>query len=517
MAPDGIASAVLARMNPIHGLDAVSFGPVLGAVASGSVFVNVSTTAALAIGAREALHGHTTAAALVTLTMLIGLLQLVAGLLRLGRLTRFVSNAVATGFLTGLGVLVILTQLGDVTGVRQQAGHGLMKLANLLRHPDRIDVATALVATFTITAVVGLERTRLRTLAVLLPIAVAAVAVPALGWRSVELVGQIPSGPPSPSLPSPSLLLPMLMPAVGLAIIGLVQGAGVTENSPNPDGSYADPSRDFIGQGLANLVGGLFAILPVGGSRAGTALTISSGARSRWANIFAGLLVGLVTVMFGGLAERLPLATVGGLLVLAGARAIDKARVALVLRTGWPAAVVMIFTFVATLTMPIPLAVLVGVGLSVVMHVWGAVDKVSLREIVMVGGLPLERPAPRTLRAREVTVLLPRGSLFFAGARSLADVLPDAGRATGPVAILLLRGRTDLGSTFIRVITHYAKELRAQDGRLMLVGIDEQALRQLRRTGALAIVGAQNVFPATPRDGEALLLAREAALARLGR
>ena len=107
------------------------------------------------------------------------------------------------------------------------------------------------------------------------------------------------------------------------------------------------------------------------------------------------MLVGLVTAMFGGLAERLPLATVGGLLVLAGARAIDKARVALVLRTGWPAAVVMIFTFVATLTMPIPLAVLVGVGLSVVMHVWGAVDKVSLREIVMVGGLPLERPAPK--------------------------------------------------------------------------------------------------------------------------
>jgi sulfate permease, SulP family len=167
--------------------------------------------------------------------------------------------------------------------------------------------------------------------------------------------------------------------------------------------------------------------------------------------------------------------------------------------------------------MPIPLAVLVGVGLSLVMHVWGAVDKVSLREIVMVGGLALERPAPRTLRAREVTVLLPRGSLFFAGARSLAEVLPDAERATGPVAILLLRGRTDLGSTFIRVITHYAKELRAQEGRLMLVGIDEQALRQLRRTGALAIVGAQNVFPATRRDGEALLLAREAALARLGR
>ena len=517
MVPDGMASAVLARMNPIHGLHAVMFGPVLGALASGSVFVNVSTTAALAVGAREALHGHATAAALVTLTVLIGLLQLVAGLLRLGRLTRFVSNAVMTGFLTGLGVLVILSQLGDVTGLHQQGGHRLTRLMHLVRHPDRIDVATAIVAAFTIATAVGLGRTRLRMLAMVLPLVTAAIAVPLLGWRSVELVGQIPTGLPSPSLPSPSLLWPMLMPALGLAIISLVQGTGVTENSPNPDGSYANPSRDFVGQGVANLVGGLFGILPVGSSLSGTALTISSGARSRWANVFAGLLIGVVTLMFGALVEHLPLATLGGLLMLAGARAIDKARVALVLRTGWPAAVVMIFTFVATVTMPIHLAVLVGVGLSMVIHVWRSVDKVSLREIVMVDGLPEERPAPRTLRSHDVTVLLPRGSLFFAGARALADVLPDAELATEPIVILLLRGRKDLGSTFIRVITSYAKEVRAQEGRLMLVGLDDHVLRQLRRTGALAIVGAQNVFPATPRYGEALLLAREAALARLAR
>jgi SulP family sulfate permease len=178
---------------------------------------------------------------------------------------------------------------------------------------------------------------------------------------------------------------------------------------------------------------------------------------------------------------------------------------------------VMIFTFVATLTMPIHLAVLVAVGLSMVIHVWRAVDKVSLRELVMVDGLPEERAAPRTLRSHDVTVLLPRGSLFFAGARALADVLPDAELAIRPIVVLLLRGRKDLGSTFIRVITSYAKEVRAQEGRLMLVGLDDHVLRQLRRTGALAIVGAQNVFPATPRYGEALLLAREVALARLAR
>jgi SulP family sulfate permease len=177
----------------------------------------------------------------------------------------------------------------------------------------------------------------------------------------------------------------------------------------------------------------------------------------------------------------------------------------------------MLVTLAATLTLPLHFAVLTGVGASIVVSVWRAVDRVSVREIVMVGGLPEERPAPRALPSHDVTVLLPHGSMFFAGAQSLAHVLPDVTDADGPIVLLLLRGRKDLGSTFIRIITRYATALRSRKGRLMLVGVNDTVLQQLRRTGTLGVIGPQNVFPATPRYGEALLLAREAALARLGR
>jgi SulP family sulfate permease len=515
--PDGMAAAALARVSPIHGLTAVMFGPAVGAVFTGAVFMNVSTTAALAAGAREALSGRTDAQALVTLSVLVGLFQLCAGLLRLGRLTHFVSNAVMTGFLTGLGVLVILSQLGDLTGVESHATHRVRRLADLLAHPGRIDPATALVAGATIAGVVVLDRTRLRRLAMLLPLGAVTAGVAILDWRSVALVGAIPRALPVPLLPAPALAPGLLLPALGLAIISLVQGAGVSEAHPNPDGSYADPSRDFVGQGVANLVGGLFRALPVGGSLGGTALAITSGARSRWASVFAGLFAVVATLVFAGLIGRLPLAALSALLVLVGARTIDGARVMLVLRTGWPAALVMIATFAATLALPLHLAVLGSVGLSILVHVWRGVDKVSLRELVIVDGQPKERPAPRALVAGDVTVLLPRGSLFFAGAQALATALPEVGDAEGPIVLLLLRSRKDLGSTFIRVMTRYATALRARHGRLMLVGINDFVMRQLRRTGALAVIGPQNIFPATPRYGEALVLAREAALARLGR
>jgi len=141
--------------------------------------------------------------------------------------------------------------------------------------------------------------------------------------------------------------------------------------------------------------------------------------------------------------------------------------------------------------------------------------RMRLREIVMTGGLPEERPAPRELPSDSVTVLLPCGSLSFAAAHALAAALPRVGEARRPVVLLLLRGRQDVGVTFIRVITRYARALRANEGQLMLVGASEQVVRQLRRTGALDVLGASNVFAATSRYGEAFLRAHEPAESRL--
>src|SRR6185503_9430873 len=115
--------------------------------------------------------------------------------------------------------------------------------------------------------------------------------------------------------------------------------------------------------------------------------------------------------------------------VLAGFRALDIRRFLTVIRCGWPAAVVMLITLIATLVLPLQRAVAVGVGVSFLLYVFRSVEEVRLREIVMTGGLPEERPAPRELPSDSVTVLLPYGSLFFAAAHALADALPRVGEA----------------------------------------------------------------------------------------
>ena len=131
---------------------------------------------------------------------------------------------------------------------------------------------------------------------------------------SYEITGSLPRL----ALPSLALVPKLLLPAISIGLIGLIQAAGVSQSIPNPDGKYADPSRDFTGQGIGNTVTGFFQGLPVGGSLAGTALTVSAGAKSRWANVFMGLLVGAFVLLFAKQVENVAIPAVAAVLIVAG-------------------------------------------------------------------------------------------------------------------------------------------------------------------------------------------------------
>ncbi len=127
-----------------------------------------------------------------------------------------------------------------------------------------------------------------------------------------------------PKLPDFSLIPALWLDAIALAIIALVQGAGVSKGYPNPGGAYPDSSRDFIGQGAANLGASLFQGMPIGGSVSGTALNVSSGAKSRWANIFSGLIVVAAILLFSRAVSLVAMPAMAGLLIVAGFQSIKR-------------------------------------------------------------------------------------------------------------------------------------------------------------------------------------------------
>ncbi len=447
--PDGLATGLLAGLNPVAGLYGYLFGALAGAVSTSSVIMSVQGTSAMAVIVADTpgLRGPDGPRALATLVVLTGLFMLAAGLARLGSLVRYVPNAVLTGFVN------------------------------------------------------------------------AAALLPGLGVPDLASVAEVPQSLPPPVLPLLSTVPDLLIPAASLAFVGLVQGAVIAQSQPNPDGRYPDASGDFRGQGIANIVAGILRGMPVGGSMSGTAIVVAAGGRGRAANLVAAGVMILVILLAGPIAGYIALPALSALLMLIGYRTFKVDQALMVWRTGKTQATIMTITFVLTLLVPMQYAVLSGVGISVILFVARQSNRVTVvRWVLEPHGMPHEVEPPRELAGGDVVVLTPYGSLFFASAGVFESQLPEVvPESAGAVVVLRLRGKEELGSTFIRTIVRYHERLGAAGSWLVLSGVGERVRRQLASTGALDVLGADNVYAATPRIGESLQAALRRAEVLQGR
>ncbi len=428
--------------------------------------------------------------------------MLIAGLLRAGGLVRFISNAVMVGFMAGISVTILCGQLAALTGFTSAYENKVAKAADTLVHLGNVDLATTIDRPHD-----GAAGPRAQTDS-------PAGSSPwrsrwscSRSWSRCSTCRRWPSSAtsrPSPgvcrcrSLPDLALVPSLLLPAVSLTIIGLVQGAGISRTVPNPDGVYGDASRDFIGQGVANMFSGCFTGGVVGGSVQATALDVGAGARTRWSSVFAGLFVVIVVLVAAPLVQQVPLAVTAGILIVAASSALRPRAAHDIWRADRMSAAVMVVTFVLVLIVPLQYAVLAGAAITVLKHIYLSSIDVRVTQVVSGdGGRLKEIDAPRELSSCVVTVLDIYGSLFFAAGPKVRESLPAVGDARCPVVVLRVRGRGTLHSATIALLREYAAECAAHGGRLYLAGVGQEMEDQLRRTRVLEMLGSDAVVPAT--------------------
>lgn len=523
--PDGLANGLLAGVNPLYGLYASVAGPIAGGIFSSSKLMVITSTSAAALAAGQALRGLPPDArdnALFAMVILVGAFQVLFGLLRLGQLMRFVSYSVMTGLLVGIAILTALSQFPTVTGYEAVGDSTLARALNVVANLGQADLLTVALAALTLILAIILPQTRLDTYGTLAAIVFPSVFVALLGWESVETVrdvGEIPRGLPTPFVPSlPDFSPGVITGALAVALIVLVQGAGVSQSVPNPDGSRSSASRDFIGQGAANVASGFFRGLPVGGSLGTTAVNVLSGAQSRWSVIFAGLWMALILVVFPSLVSYVVMPALGALLILASISTIKPVEVQSIWDTGWSSRLAGISTFIATLFLPIQAAVGIGVVLSAMLYLNESSADISVVELVKrEDGRIEERKRPQELQSNDVTVLDVYGHLYYAGARTLERLLPAVSGAENAVVVLRLRGHNSVGATLIEVLSNYSKLLQEGNGRLYLSGMADEAYDQIVQSGKLRLTGPVRAYEATSIIGESTHEAVEEAEAWLVR
>lgn len=518
--PQAMAFSVVAGLNPIHGLVAAFVGTAAGALTSSTALLTIGPTnaVALAVGAILIQTGSDDpVTTLAGLTLLVGLFQLFAGVLNLGGITRYVSNAVMTGFISGAALLILMGQTGPLLGINH---HGqdipLLRFMDILRHVRQTQLTTLAAGLVTVGIVLALNQTRFKPASWLCAIVVASVLVSVLGWSDVRLVddvGSVPQGLPGIQLPDLLQLPDLILPALAVAILGLVQSAGLTRSMGNTNPTKPTLSRDFVSQGIGNLSVALLQGLPVAGSISRTAVNIAAGARTRRANLIAGSLVGLSLFTFGSLAGRIPLSSLAGVLYIAALSLLDVRRIRQVWRTYWPGRIAMGITFILTLILPLEQSIYVGVLISLTLFVYSSAEHIKLVQLFPRNGGFVEREVPPYVPASHPIVIEVRGNLYFGAVYTLERMLPDLNGVVHPVVIFRLRGEAMFGSTFLTMLERYAKELHKAKGRLILTGLSEEAHEQLVRAGVNEWLPEADIVDADPMlleaTGKALRDARQ--------
>ncbi|MDV5147128.1 SulP family inorganic anion transporter [Streptomyces sp. SBC-4] len=506
--PEGMAYAAIAGFNPVAGLYAGVVPAIVGSLTARTVLMVTTLTSAIALTSQSVLSDAGIDAKdpgnIATLTLLAGLVMLLMGVLRLGAVMSFVSNAVMTGFSTGIALQIVTGVLKDATGYKPQGHNRLYQLGDWLAHIGDWALGATLVAVATIGiwAATRLVK-RLEPVALLVAMVLASVAVAVLG-TDVELVrdiAHIPASLPGFSAPDPSVVPELLGGSVAVALVALAQAASIGPSVPNPDGSRSSVNGDFAAQGIANLAGGLFQSLPAGGSLSRTGVAVSAGARTRWAGIFSGVLLAVIVLICAPLAERIPMPVIGGLILVVGGELIWGKRrdILLVLRTSRLSSAAMILTFLATTQLPLQQAIVLGAVLSLLLYCAQAARRARLVAFVRDekgGGWHTAEP-PKRLTAGETTVLYYDGIGFFAELPHIEATLPRADDAPGAVLVLVMRGVPDVpSSTVVKLLRRYVTELHRHGGRLVIAGAEPGLVRTLKAIGLDEDLGPGGIIPA---------------------
>ena len=218
-------------------------------------------------------------------------------------------------------------------------------------------------------------------------------------------------------------------------------------------------------------------------------------------------------LLFGRFVGLIAMPTLAALLIVIGFRTLKPVEAGAVWQTGAVQRAVMVLTFALALFIPLQYAVLFGVALAVVLYVFQQSNQVRLVAWEMASGqYPVEVAPPAVIPSKQVTILYPHGSLFYAATPIFSQQLPKVTDAShDAVVILVLRGKYDIGSTFWTAVGRYADALRQRESKLILAGVDPEVHAQIARTGFLYALGQENVFVAEDALGLAVFKAKAAA------
>jgi SulP family sulfate permease len=340
------------------------------------------------------------------------------------------------------------------------------------------------------------------------------------GIRVLEDIAPIPRGLPPLTIPDFGAIGSLATGAVACAVLSLVESTSVARAISLRSGQRLEMTKEFTGQGIANLAAGFFGGYPVSGSLARSTLNYQSGAQTRLSAVMCGVSMLAVLLFLGPILGRTPVPCLAGLVLVVAADLIDFPRIRITMRSIPSDGLSFLATLVGTWTLSLDHAIYLGVGISLMLFLRRA-RLLSMRELAIGerGGFREIEPqlGERARSCPAIRVVNLTGPVFFAMSGELEDALEPL-LADREIRVLIIRMRQTqmLDVTALGVLEGAARRLAAEGRHLLLLGLRPPLIAFLERTGAAARIGRSNLFPLEPGWFSAMSAALRTALAMVG-
>lgn len=501
--PQNMAYALIVGIDPVYGLytSIVSMVVATFVGVSNYMVVGPANMIALAIASSLAsIEGVNYLQGVLLLTLLVGLIQIILGVLKLGDLVKYVSHSVIVGLTTGVALMIGIGQLGSFLGIAVESSTNIfITVYRLVINFDQLNYYALAIGSLAMIIIIISKQIDSRLPSYLLAVVVSMLITYFFNLdQELKVINQFSSSLPSFSLVKFDLTLirQLFISALSIAILGFIQVVSIVKSLEKETGQEVDLNREFIGQGVINTVCSLFSSFAISGSFTNSFANYEAGAKTRFSELIIAVVMLLFILLFNSLVEYIPVAALAAIVIIVAYNMIDITEIVKTFRTTKYDAVVLSTTLLTTILAPrLDYAIYLGVLISTIIVLKDTSD-------INYSHISYEQEKSKfvdqdfeEVKNDELIVINLAGNLNFNTSENLKEEL-DESFQKNKIFVIRTRDVESIDFTTIRELDNFIDRVQRCGGEVMLCGLGDDIFDPLEESGVIDKVNRSNVFKA---------------------